>query len=454
MQIIIIGAGEVGYSIAEILSRENKDVVVIDADAARLKRVSDGLDIKTVCGSGSNPKVLSMAGLNQADMLIAVTDSDEVNMIACLIAGSQANIPVKIARIRNPEYAENTTILDKKHLNIDLAISPERAAADVILNILAVPHASSVAEFFEGKVKLFSLKVNSGCPVIGKLLKDLPFLHPGSNVLIPAICREGKIIIPRGNDLILEGDEVYTITASENVSRVISFFGFDADKGRRVMIAGGGRIGHYLAKKLEKQGISVKIVERCEAKCEEIAEDLKKTVVLNGDVSEQDLLTEENISNMDYFIAVTNDDEVNILSSILAKQMGAKTVITLVNKATYIPLTSQVGIDVALSPRLSTVSGILQYARRGKILSLTSIHEEDAEAIEVIALETSDIVNKPLKDIKEPKGAIIGAIEREGRVIIPKGEDVVLPGDRVLIFTLRASIKDVEKSLMVKMEFF
>lgn len=454
MQIIIIGAGEVGYNIAEILSKENKDVVVIDSDAARLKRVSDGLDIKTVCGSGSNPKILSLAGLNQADMLIAVTDSDEVNMIACLIAGSQANIPVKIARIRNPEYAENTTILDKKHLDIDLAISPERAAADVILQVLDVPHASSVAAFFEGKVKLFSLKINSACPVIGKSLKDLPLLHPGKNVLIPAIYREGKIIIPRGNDRILEDDEVYTITESENVSRVINIFGFDADRGRRVMIAGGGRIGHYLAKNLEEQGLNVKIVERCGARCEEIAEDLKKTVVLNGDVSEQDLLTEENISNMDYFVAVTNDDEVNILSSILAKQMGAKTVITLVNKATYIPLTSQVGIDVALSPRLSTVSGILQYARRGKILSLTSIHEEDAEAIEVIALETSDIVNKPLKDIKEPKGAIIGAIEREGHVIIPKGEDMVLPGDRVLIFTLRASIKDVEKALMVKMEFF
>jgi len=454
MQIMIIGAGEVGYNIAEILSREAKDVVVIDSDEDNLKRVREGLDIQTVLGSGSNPNILAQAGLSQCDMLIAVTNSDEVNMIACLIAGSQANIPIKIARIRDPEYAENTTIFDKNHLDIDLAISPERAAANMILKVLDIPHAASVSDFMDGKVKLFSIKIEDCSPVAGKALKDLSLLHPGEKVLIPAILREGSIIIPGGNDTICAGDEVYTVTETGNTERVLGFFGFKLEKLRRIMIAGGGRIGSYLAKKLEEKGIGVKIIEVNEARCEFLAEALDRAVVLKGDVSDKSLLKEENIEGMDYFVAVTNDDETNILSSILAKQMGAGTVMTLVNKASYIPLVSTVGIDIAVSPRLSTVSGILQHVRRGKVISVTSIHEDEAEAIEVVALETSDIVNKPLRDIKEPRGAIIGALEREGRIIIPKGDDMVLPGDKVLIFTLSSSIADVEKSLMVKMEFF
>lgn len=454
MEILVIGAGEVGFNIAERLSQENKDVVVIDSSEANLQRIKDSLDIKTVCGSGSNPKTLLEAGLKQADMLIAVTDSDEVNMIACLIAGSQSKVPVKIARIRNPEYSENTTILDKDHLDINLAISPEREAARVILKMQDIPHATSVSEFLDGKVKLFSLKMRPGSPVDGKALKDISFLHPGENVLVPAIYRDGRIIIARGKDVIKGDDEIFVVTESNNVNRVISLFGFEAETIKRVMIAGGGNIGYYLANNLEKRGFSVKIIERNEDRCEKLASDLTKTVVLKGDTSDQTILKEENIANVDCFIAVTNDDEANILSSLLAKQMGAKKVITLVNKAGYIPLMSTVGIDIAVSPRLSTVSGILQYVRKGKVLSVTSIHEENAEAIEVIALDTSDIVNKPLKDIKEPKGAIIGAIERDGKVIIPKGDDIILPGDRVLIFTLRSSIPDVEKALTVKVEFF
>ncbi len=267
MQILIIGAGEVGYNIAEILSREAKDVVIIDSNDDNLKRVRESLDIQTVHGSGSNPKVLAQAGLNQSDMLIAVTNSDEVNMIACLIAGSQANIPVKIARIRNPEYAENTTIFDKKHLDIDLAISPERAAADMILKVLDIPHATSVSDFMDGKVKLFSIKIDAESPVAGKALKDLPLLHPGENVLIPAILREGSIVIPKGNDVICEGDEVYAVTEAGNTERVLGFFGFKFEKLRRVMIAGGGRIGSYIAKRLEEKGIGVKIIEADEERC-------------------------------------------------------------------------------------------------------------------------------------------------------------------------------------------
>jgi len=454
MEILVIGAGEVGFNIAERLSKENKDVVVIDSNPASLERIKDSLDIKTVCGSGSNPKTLLEAGLKQAEMLIAVTDSDEVNMIACLIAGSQSNIPVKIARIRNPEYSENTTILDKDHLDIDLAISPEREAAKVILKMLEVPQALSVSDFLDGKVKLFSLKIDDGSLLSGKALKDLSFLHPGEKVLIPAINRDGKIIIPKGKDKIYSGDEIFVVTESGRVNEVIGLFGFENRVIKRVMIAGGGNIGFFLASSLEKKGISVKIVEKNEARCETLATELDKAVVLKGDTSDQTLLGEENISNIDCFIAVTNDDEANILSSLLARQMGAKKVIALVNKASYVPLMSIVGIDAAVSPRLSTISGILQYVRKGKVLSVTSIHEADAEAIEVVALETSDIVNKPLKDIKEPKGAIVGAIERDGAVIIPNGDDMVLPGDRILIFTLSSSIPDVEKALTVKVDFF
>lgn len=454
MEILIIGAGDVGFNIAERLSKEGKDVVVIDSSDRNLKRVRDSLDIKTIHGSGSNPKVLIDAGLKKAEMLIAVTDSDEINMIACLIAGSQANIPVKIARIRNPEYSENTTILDKDHLNIDLAISPEREAARVILKMLEIPHAKSVSEFLNGKVKLFSLKITEESPVTGKTLKNLHFLHPGEKVLITAIYRNDKIIIPKGDDFIYKGDEIFAVTEAGKVTDVFDFFGFEKIKTKRVMIAGGGNIGYFLAKHLEDTGINVKIIEQDEARCEKMATELKKTVVLKGDCSDQALLTEENIANIDCFIAVTNEDEANILSSLLAKRLGARRVITLVNKSSYVPLVSTVGIDVAVSPRLTTVSGIMQFVRKGKVLSVESIHEDDAEAIEVEALETSDIVNKPLKEIREPRGAIIGAIERDDKIIIPTGEDSVLPGDKVLIFTLRSSVPEVEKALMVKMEFF
>ena len=454
MEILVIGAGEVGFNIAERLSKENKDVVIIDSNEASLERIKDSLDIKTVCGSGSNPKTLLEAGLKQAEVLIAVTDSDEVNMIACLIAGSQSNIPVKIARIRNPEYSENTTILDKDHLDIDLAISPERETAKVILKMLNVPQALSVSDFLDGKVKLFSLKIDEDSLVSGKALKDISFLHPGKKVLIPAVNRDGRILIPKGNDKIYAGDEIFVITESDRVNEVVGLFGFETAIIKRVMIAGGGNIGYFLASALEKKGISVKLVERNEERCESLAAELDKTVVLKGDTSDQTLLKEENIANIDCFIAVTNDDETNILSSLLARQMGAKKVIALVNRASYVPLMSTVGIDAAVSPRLSTVSGILQYVRKGKVLSVTSIHESDAEAIEVVALETSDIVNKPLKDIREPKGAIVGAIERDGELIIPCGDDMILPGDRVLIFTLSSSIPDVEKALTVKVDFF
>jgi len=313
---------------------------------------------------------------------------------------------------------------------------------------------TSVADFLEGKVRLFSLRIKSGSPLAGKSLKDLYFLHPNEKVLIPAIYRNGSILIPKGKDLLCEGDEVYAITEAEKVDKIVSLFGYQPRKIKRVMIAGGGNIGLSLAKSLEESGVNVKIVEKDDKRCEQLAEELKKTVVLHGTVSDKDLLREENISDMDCFIAVTNDDKTNIISSLLAKQFGPKKIITLVNKASYIPLISTLGIDVAVSPRLSTVSSILQHVRKGKVLSVTSIHEEDAEAIEVVALETSDIVNKKLRDIKEPEGAIIGAIEREGRVIIPSGDDMILPGDRVLIFTLRSCIPEVEKSLMVKMEFF
>ena len=451
---MIIGAGEVGYNIAVILARENKDVIVIDSSETNLKKVRDHLDIKTLCGSGSSPETLLNAGLKQTDMLIAVTDSDEVNMVACLIADSQSKVPVKIARIRNVEYSERTDVLDRDHLDIDLAISPERAASRVILKVLEVPRASSVSDFFGGKVKLFSLNIREGSPVAGKALKELDFLHPDEKVLIPAIYRDGSTIIPRGNEIICEGDEVYAITESGKVDKIVSLFGYKTEKIKRVMIAGGGNIGLYLAQSLEGKGFHVKIVENNEDRCEYLAEKLNKTVVLFGSISDKDLLKEENVADMDCFIAVTNDDKTNIISSLLAKQFGPRKIVTLVNKASYIPLISTLGIDVAVSPRLTTVSSILQHVRKGKVLSVTSIHEEDAEVIEVVALETSDIVNKPLKDIKEPKGAIIGAIEREGKVIIPNGETVILPGDTVLIFTLHSCVAEVEKSLMVKMEFF
>jgi trk system potassium uptake protein TrkA len=454
MSIIIIGAGEVGYHLAQRLSQEKKDVVVIDRDLEKIKRVQNTLDVQAVHGSGGSISLLRQAGISEASMLIAVTNSDEVNMISCLVAGVQDKIPKKIARVRDPEYSALFPLFDKEHLDIDLVINPDHEVVDMILNLMEVPGAVDVADFADGKVRMVGLPLISDSPMVGKNLAEIAALYPRSGILIVAVQKGERVFIPKGHDVITANDLLFMVMARDKTREALESSGYRRPPIKRIMILGGSLIGMDLAENLEKRDFQVKIIEQNEDRCRQIAERCDRALVLRGDATYQDLLIEENVAEMDTFIAVTEDEETNVMISLLAKKMGVRRVITLVNKVGYSPLVHSIGVDVVVSPRLVAVNKIMQFLRRGKILSISSLPEENAEAFEAVALETSDIVGRPLRELEFPKDAIMGAIVRGPEVLIPNGSTVIQPGDRVMIFALTSAIKDVEKALMVKLEYW
>jgi trk system potassium uptake protein TrkA len=454
MSIIIIGAGEVGYHLAQRLSREKKDVVVIDRDLEKIRRVQNTLDVQAVHGSGGSISLLRQAGISEASMLIAVTNSDEVNMISCLVAGVQDKIPKKIARVRDPEYSALFPLFDKEHLDIDLVINPDHEVVDMILNLMEVPGAVDVAHFADGKVRMVGLPVISESPMVGKSLAEIAALYPRSGILIVAVQKGERVFIPKGHDVITANDLLFMVMARDKTREALESSGHRRPPIRRIMILGGSLIGMDLAENLEKRDFQVKIIEQNEDRCRQIAERCDRALVLRGDATYQDLLIEENVAEMDTFIAVTEDEETNVMISLLAKKLGVRRVITLVNKVGYSPLVHSIGVDVVVSPRLVAVNKIMQFLRRGKILSISSLPEENAEAFEAVALETSDIVGRPLRELEFPKDAIMGAIVRGPEVLIPNGSTVIQPGDRVMIFALTSAIKDVEKALTVKLEYW
>ena len=456
MRVIVIGAGVVGYTIARKLSTEGQDVVLIDKDERCLRDVKESLDVRMIRGSGSSPKVLMEAGIDKADMVIAVTDSDEVNMVACLIAGTQSKVPRKIARIRDRDYMSYTRIFEEDYIDLDLNINPERVAAERILKIMDVPGAVDVVDFFDGKVKLVGCRLTGKCGVTGKTVGALHEMEKKEHFLVVAIHRGSETIIPKADTVLEKDDLLMTVTLAEEAKNVMALLvGAEESLGNRLVIVGGGDIGFNIAEHIDKAGShKVKIIERNEARCAWLAERLDKTIVICGDGTDRDLLMEENVSETDTFIAVTNDEEANILTSLLAKRLGADRCITLIDKPEYLSMVSTIGIDVAVSPRLCSVSDILQFVRRGKVLSVKALLEEKLEALETVAMETSDIVDRPLRDIKVPHGAIIGAIERNGKVTLPTASTVIKPDDRVAIFALAKAVPKVEKAVMVKPEFF
>ncbi|MDI6755130.1 MAG: Trk system potassium transporter TrkA [Thermodesulfobacteriota bacterium] len=454
MSIIIIGAGEVGYHLAYRLSQEKKDVVVIDRDPEKIRRVQSTLDVQAIHGSGGSISLLRQAGISEAEMIIAVTNSDEVNMISCLVAGVQDRVPIKIARVRDPEYSYLFPLFDKEHLDIDFVINPDHEVVEMLLKLMEVPGAVEVVDFAEGQIRMVGLPLSPESPLVGKRLAEIREMHPQSNILIAAIQKGDSVVIPKGHNVLAANDLLFAVMPLKVTREALKIFGNNYTAIKRVMILGGGLIGLQLAKSLEERGIQVKIIEPNEARCMEIAEKCRKAIVLRGDATYQDILLEENVSEMDIFIAVTEDDEDNVMISLLAKKMGTRRVMTLINKVAYSRLVHSIGIDVVISPRLAAVNKILQFIRRGKVLSVSSLPEENAEAFEVIALETSDLVGRPLREIKFPKEAIIGALVRGSEVIIPDGSTVIQPGDRVMIFALTTAIPEVEKALMVKLEYW
>lgn len=454
MKIIIIGAGEVGFHIASRLAFENKDVVVVDKNAAAVRRITDSIDVQVVVGSGSSPVVLEEAGLKEAEILLAVTDSDEDNLVACLIADIMSPATRKLARVRNADYDQYHEVFSEKAPHIDTIINPEIEVVKTIYSLMKAPGASDVGELAGGRVKFIGVRLDGSSRLAGVKLSHLPEILGNTRPLIAGLSREDQLIVPRGSDRMQAGDLVYFICEKRKLSQSLEIFEKPQAKLKRVMIVGGGRIGLRLAEFLEEKSIYTKIIEINPERCQELSESMNKTIILHGDGSDQGLLLEENIRDMDVVVTLTGDEEINILVSLLAKSLGAKNAITKINKFSYFPVLSTIGIDQVVSPRLSAIDTILQHIRRGKVLSAMSVSGELAEVIEAEALDTSDIVGKPLRKISFPKGALVIAIVHDEEIIIPTGDDVIEPNDRVIIFATREAVPKMEKMLTVKLEFF
>ncbi len=444
-----------GFHLARRLSFENKDVTLVDRREERVYWVQENLDVRAIHGSGSSPVVLEEAGIKSASMLIAVTDSDEANLVACYVAGVLNPIIRKVARLREENYSTLPEILDNKHLDIDLVINPDKEAVKKLLNVLQIPAATDVVDFAASRMKLFGVRLAANSSLVGRSLIEIRSAYPDDRILIPAIFRESEILIPRGSDVLLSGDTIYIMAGAESVERLLDIAGVRSKPLKKFMIYGGTSVGVEIAHLLEKRGIThIRLIESDPEKCERIAAQLSHTMVLKADALDEDLLRSEGIGDMDAFLAMTNDDEHNALSAILAKRMGSYRVAALTNKVEYHRLISAIGVDITINPRLVGVSRILQYIRRGKILSLTMLPGEGVEILEYEAMETSDIVQRPLAKMRFPKDSIVGAVERGDEFIIPDGHTQVLPGDRVVVFARREAVAKVEKLFLVKLEYF
>jgi trk system potassium uptake protein TrkA len=449
-----VGAGEVGFHIASRLAIENKDVVVVDIDPEALHRVSKNIDVKTVLGSGSSPVILEKSGLKEAEIILAVTNSDEVNLVACLVADTLSPSLKKMARLRNTDYDDYHDNFRKVTPCIDTIINPEIELVKTIDQLMNVPGAIEVDEFADGQVKFVGVNLNETARVAGAHLSELPALVGNPVPLIAAIVRGEELIIPSGDDRLLAGDEVYFISEEERLLDSLAVFDKQFEPVRRVMIVGGGLTGLRLALLLEGKPVYTKIIERNPERCIKLAEQLNKAIVIQGDGSDQDLLKEENIQDMDMVVMLTSDEQTKILASLLAKRLGARKAIVRINRFSYFPLMTNIGIEKVVSPRLSAINSILRYIRRGNVLSAISIKGEQAEVIEAVAISKSGIVGKPLKNISFPKGVLVTGIIREGHVMIPSGKNVIDPGDRIIIFAKKQAIPKLEKILPVKQKYF
>lgn len=458
MKVIVCGAGQVGFNIARQLAAEHNDVTVIDWAPAQVHRAADALDVKAIAGYASHPDVLDRAGASDAEMIIAVTLSDEVNMVACQIAHSLFHVPTKIARIRTQSYLEPmwADLFSRDNLPIDVIISPEFEVAQAIARCLDVPGAFEVIAFAEDRVRVVGVYITENCPIIDTPLRQLTELFPELDIVIVGISRGGRMMTPSGDDQILVGDEAYFVCSRDHVERSLAVFGYEDREARRVVIVGAGNVGLFLAKSLEEThpNINIKLIEIDKARAEVAADQLSRTVVLNGDALDHDILREAKVQDAEAVISVANDDEVNILSALLAKRAGTRRAITLINNPTYGPLINSLGIDVYINPRATTVSSILQHVRRGSIRGLYTLADGKAEVIEAEALETSGMTNVPLRELKLPSGIIIGAIVRGDEVIIPRGDTIVKVEDRVILFVLTDMVKKVEELFSVRLEFF
>jgi trk system potassium uptake protein len=457
MKIIILGANQVGSTLAETLANEANDITVVDADAEKLRELKDHIDIGIVAGHPSLPDVLEKAGGQDADMIIAVTESDEINMVACRVAYSLFQTPKKICRIRASSYLVSDKLFGQHGIAVDTVISPELIVSSDIERLLDLPGSLQVLDFADGKVQLVAVKAYYGGPLVGQEIRLLRQHMPSVDTRVAAIFRKDRPIIPEGSTVIEADDEVFFVAATKDIRACMSELRRMDKPYKRLMIAGGGNIGMRLAESVEDR-YQVKIIERDLDRCSLISETLNHAIVLNGEASQRDLLIEENISDTDVFLALTNDDEANIMSSLLAKRLGAKKVMTLINNSAYVDLVQGGEIDIAISPQQATIGKLLAHVRRGDVVNVHSLRRGAAEAMEAIAHgdeASSKVVGKAIEDIDLPEGTTIGAVVRNDEVLIAHDNTVVESGDHVILFLVdRKRIPEVERLFQVGFSFF
>ncbi len=458
MRVIISGAGQVGYGIAEKLSLEGNEVTVIDSNGDLVQRVRDTLDARGVHGHGSHPDVLAQAGARDADMLIAVTQVDEVNMTACQVAHSIFEVPTRIARIRaqtylNPEWQN---LFARDHLPIDVIISPEVEVGQLILERMAFPGADEIISFEDNEVVVLVIEISEDCAVVNTPLKHLTDLFPNLQATVLGVQRNGEIIVIASGEELHVGDHAVVAVSRDQVERVLALFGREDPSPGRVVIAGGGNVGRYVAQRLEggERNVSVRLIENNRKVAQIAAETIKESIVVFGDALNEEILREVDISDADMFLGLTNDDETNILASVLSSELGCKANFALVNQVHYSRFAHRLGVDAFINPRSITVSKILRHVRRGRIRGVYSLFNGVAELLEAEALETSTLVGKPLKEVDFGDGVRIGSIIRGGRVIMPTGDTRVEAGDLVIVFALASRVRQVEQMFRVSIDYF
>ena len=456
MKIIVLGAGQVGSTVAENLASEANDITLVDQDAARLRVLQDHLDVRTVVGNASHPEILARAGAEDADLILAVTSSDETNMVACQVAYTLFHTPTKIARVRAAEYLEHPALFGSNALPVDVHISPEQLVTDYIQRLIETPGALQVLDFANGKVRLVAVKAYHGGPLVGHALRELPSHMPAIDTRVAAIFRRGSAIVPEGDTVIQVDDEVFFVAAAQHIGSVMGELRRRDRAVRRIMLAGGGNIGLRLAQTLER-GYHVKLVEYDPARARRLSERLDHAIVLHGDAADEELLREENIDGTDVFCAVTNDDQINILSAMLAKQMGARKVMALINRGAYVDLVQSDLVDIAISPQQTTISGLLAHVRRGDVVAVHSLRRGAAEAIEAVAhgdRRTSKVVGRAVGEIRVPPGTTIDALVRGEEVVIAHHDTVIEAGDHVILFLIdKKRIAEVERLFQVGITF-
>ncbi len=458
MKVIICGAGQVGWQIARHLSGEKNDVTVVDNNPELVRRATDTLDVQGIAGFASYPDVLEQAGARDADMIIAATYSDEVNMVTCQMAHSVFSVPRKIARLRSQSYltAIYSDLYRREHLPIDVVISPEREVAEAALQRIASPAAFDTEKFLGGRAHLLGITINDACPIVNTPLRQLTELFSTLRTIVVGIRRDGRLFAPEPTDQIFPGDECYVFTVNEDIPRTMEIFGKVSKKRERVVIIGGGNVGLSVARALEEQTsrIRAKVIERDRKIAEKAADALEKTIVLHGDGLDATLLAEANIERADVVLCVTDDDKTNMLAAVRAKAEGCPMAIALVNDPTLAPMMAPLGIDAFVNPRATTVSSILRHIRHGKVREVYSIGDAEAEMIEAEVLSTSPIAGQKIRDIDFPEGVLVGGILKGEKVIRPGADTRIEEGDVIALFSMADDVPEVERLLQVSIDFF